>query len=161
MIEEFSRKAESRHGKPADTRNIHRIRRLPLSHNELVRFSRWRNPMNHPAVMFRRSAVLAAGNYRDMPDFEDYDLWLRMIRGGAQLGNLEETLVYMRIAGGLYQRRGGLGYVRSNLRFWRTAYAEGLVNLPEFLVMVICHTVVSLLPGFFRRGFYRIWLRET
>jgi glycosyltransferase involved in cell wall biosynthesis len=161
MIEEFAGNPKPGYGKPADTRNARRIRMLPLSHDELVRFSRWRNPMNHPAVMFRRNAALAAGNYRDMPDFEDYDLWLRMIRGGARLGNLEETLVYMRAGGNFYRRRGGFGYTRSNLRFWRRAHAEGLVNLPEFLIMVICHTGVSLLPGFFRRGFYRIWLREA
>jgi hypothetical protein len=117
--------------------------------------------MNHPTVMFRRSAAIMAGNYRDMPGFEDYDLWLRMIQKGARLGNLEETLVYMRIGGGFYRRRGGFGYIRSNLRFWRNAYEEGSVNLPEFLIMVICRTGVSLLPGFFRRGFYRIWLREA
>jgi hypothetical protein len=117
--------------------------------------------MNHPAVMFRKSAVLAAGNYRDMSGFEDYDLWLRMIRQGARLGNLGETLVYMRAGGGLYRRRGGLGYIRANLRFWKTAYLEGFVNLPEFLVMVICRTAVGLLPGFFRSGIYRIWLREA
>jgi hypothetical protein len=29
------------------------------------------------------------------------------------------------------------------------------------LMMVICRTVVSLLPGFFRTGLYRIWLWEV
>lgn len=38
---------------------------------------RWQCPFNHPTVMFRRSVILAAGNYADcMP--EDYDLWMRL-----------------------------------------------------------------------------------
>lgn len=44
---------------------------------------RWRlrfcNAVNHPTVMFRRCAVLAAGNYRDLTPAQDYDLWLRLV----------------------------------------------------------------------------------
>lgn len=40
---------------------------------------RFTNPVSHPTVMMRRSAVLEAGNYRDLPPGnEDYDLWVRM-----------------------------------------------------------------------------------
>ena len=40
---------------------------------------RFTNPVAHPTVMMRRSAVLEAGNYRDLPPGnEDYDLWVRM-----------------------------------------------------------------------------------
>ncbi|MEO0475284.1 MAG: glycosyltransferase [Planctomycetota bacterium] len=40
---------------------------------------RFTNPVSHPSVMLRRSAVLEAGNYRDLPPGnEDYDLWVRM-----------------------------------------------------------------------------------
>jgi glycosyltransferase involved in cell wall biosynthesis len=160
-VEEFIGSVGLPSGKPVEFRGKRRRRRLPLSHEELVRFSRWRNPMNHPAVMFRRSAAFAAGNYRDMPGFEDYDLWLRMIHSGAKLGNLEEALVYMRIGAGLYRRRGGFEYIRLNFQFWKRAYLEGFVNMPGFLAMVICRTAVSLLPDFFRAGLYRVWLREA
>ncbi|MGB0767405.1 MAG: glycosyltransferase [Phycisphaeraceae bacterium] len=37
------------------------------------------NPVSHPTVMLRRSAVLEAGNYRELAGGpEDYDLWVRM-----------------------------------------------------------------------------------
>ena len=32
-------------------------RRVPETHEALLRFSRYRNPMNHPTVMFRKAAV--------------------------------------------------------------------------------------------------------
>ncbi len=40
--------------------------------------TRWQAQFCHPAVMLRRSAVLAAGNYRDRQPYEDFDLWVRM-----------------------------------------------------------------------------------
>jgi len=39
---------------------------------------RWLNPICHPTVMFRRSVILNAGNYRDLKPFEDHDLWFRV-----------------------------------------------------------------------------------
>jgi glycosyltransferase involved in cell wall biosynthesis len=55
---------------------------------------RWANPFNQPAVMFRRSAVLAAGNYSACL-VEDYDLWYRM---GliTETANLPDVLVKYR-----------------------------------------------------------------
>lgn len=50
----------------------------------------------HPTVMFRRSAILEVGNYRDVHGAEDYDLWLR-VAAKYQLANLDETLVHYRV----------------------------------------------------------------
>ena len=50
----------------------------------------------HPTVMFRRSAILKVGNYRDVHGTEDYDLWLR-VAAQYQLANLDETLVDYRV----------------------------------------------------------------
>lgn len=45
-----------------------------------IRWSlRFANPVNHPSVMLRRSAVLEVGNYRPLEaGREDYDLWARL-----------------------------------------------------------------------------------
>lgn len=60
--------------------------------------SRWQSQFCHPAVMLRRSIVLAAGNYRDCQPFEDFDLWIRMA-AITELQNLaEKVLQYRRSA---------------------------------------------------------------
>jgi hypothetical protein len=56
---------------------------------------RWRNQLAHNAVMFRRSIVLAAGNYRDNQPFEDLDLWQRASYL-TEMCNLPEVLVHYR-----------------------------------------------------------------
>ncbi len=53
--------------------------------------------LNHPSVVFRRDAVLAAGGYRqEMIYAEDLDLWLRLAEVG-ELYNLPEVLVHYRM----------------------------------------------------------------
>ena len=44
-----------------DISNIISVRKLPEWHDEILRFAQKRNPMNHPVVMFKKSAVVAAG----------------------------------------------------------------------------------------------------
>lgn len=50
------------------------------------------SPLPHPTVMLRREAYDRAGGYREGPWPEDYDLWLRMHRAGAQMAKLSEEL---------------------------------------------------------------------
>jgi glycosyltransferase involved in cell wall biosynthesis len=51
------------------------------------------NAMMHPSLMFRREALLAAGNYRtDYPWAEDLELFLRLAERG-RLANLAEPLL--------------------------------------------------------------------
>lgn len=57
---------------------------------------RFSNPVNHPTVMLRRSAVLEVGNYRDLRPGQDYDLWVRMALI-CRFANLPEPQVRYRV----------------------------------------------------------------
>jgi hypothetical protein len=72
----------------------------PTDPEEIRRVIRFRDPFNHPTVVYRRDAVLAAGGYTDMALLEDYLLFTRMVEGGAAPANLAEPLVYYRWGAG-------------------------------------------------------------
>lgn len=57
--------------------------------------TRWHAQLSHSSVLYRRSAVLAAGNYRDVRPDDDLDLWMRLAAVG-EIRNLPETLVLYR-----------------------------------------------------------------
>ena len=131
-------------------------RRLPLTHEDIVAFSRKRNPFNHPAVMFRKTSVLEAGGYnQDYPLFEDYSLWVRMLKGGSFGRNLEETLVYMRVDDKTYLRRGGFGYAKDMLRFHRHLRKEKWTSLKDYMTGALPHALVCILPNALRKGIYK------
>jgi hypothetical protein len=58
---------------------------------------RWQGSVTHSTAMFRRSVVLAAGNYTDTMPYEDHDLWLRMAQI-AEVANLPDVLVQYRLS---------------------------------------------------------------
>lgn len=125
----------------------------------MVLFAKRRNPMNHPTVMFRKSKVLAAGNYADSSGFEDYDLWIRMLMQGCKLANLPEILLLYRANSAMQTRRGGIAYLQSELQFLRKLWNRKFISTPELIRSVLLRTTVRLAPGFLRGFFYRHVLR--
>ena len=51
------------------------------------------NPLVHPSALMRKTAIRAAGGYREVPWAEDHDLWLRLLEAGAVFGKVPETLL--------------------------------------------------------------------
>lgn len=70
----------------------------PVCHDADIRWRlRFCNAISHPTVMFRRSAILAAGNYADIMPIEDFDLWCRVAMR-FEIANLPDQLVRYRVS---------------------------------------------------------------
>ncbi|MCT0215615.1 glycosyltransferase [Synechococcus sp. CS-1330] len=123
-------------------------RRVPLD-GAVARWARWRNPLNHPAVVLRRSAVLAVGGYRHQPGFEDYDLWLRLLRrfGPQALNNLPAVLVAARVGPAHLARRRGWGYARQEAQFLLRSAREGQLGWGQALLLLLLRLPWRLLPA--------------
>ncbi len=64
-------------------------------------------PLVHPASAIRRSALEAAGGWRDGDFPEDYDLWLRLAAAGHRLSNVPAVLLDWRESPGRLTRTDG------------------------------------------------------
>lgn len=127
---------------------------LPAEHDEICRFSRRRCPFNHPAVMFRKSAVELAGSYKQTYICEDYYLWIRMLQSGAEAANLKVPLLYMRTTDGMYCRRGGWQYAKSIVCFRWWMCQCGWSNFLDFCVSALPQAVICVAPNSVRKAFY-------
>lgn len=131
------------------------LRVPPADEAEIARIARWRNPFNHPTVVYRRSAVLSAGGYRELPFMEDYWLFTRMIANGAKVVNLADPLVRYRVDTGAYERKGGMGQLRSELRLQRRLFGEGFTTPAQAVRNVTVRGGYRLVPAPLRRRAYR------
>jgi glycosyltransferase involved in cell wall biosynthesis len=131
-------------------------RRTPLRDpDEIAAYARLHDPFNHPTVVYRRSAVLVAGGYGDVPLMEDYWLFVRMIASGASVTNVPEPLVYYRVGDGAYERRGGLGLLKAELRLQRELFRYGFTTRPQYLRNIGIRGGYRLVPAWLRRPVYR------
>lgn len=127
----------------------------PLDPAEIVRYARFHQPFNHPTVIYRRSAVRAAGGYRDLPLMEDYLLFAKMIQQGATVANVEEPLVFYRVGAGAYARRGGVMLVKSEWHLQRSLRAQGFTSQAQFVRNVVIRGGYRLVPERLRKAAYQ------
>lgn len=140
--------------------NYSKIKYMPEGGKKLQKYAKYRNPLNHMTVMFRRSEVLSAGNYRHFPLLEDYDLWCRMLAKRATFFNLQTVLVRMRTGNEMYERRGGKKYFIQYRNLRKEQRKLGLLCMPEHGIALVFTAVMTLLPTFLRKLVYRKVLRK-
>ncbi len=130
----------------------------PIDPAEIIRYSRFHQPFNHPTIVYRRSAVQAVGGYRSLPLMEDYLLFAKMIQNGARVANIAEPLVLYRVGAGAYARRGGVTLLKSEWALQRRLYALGFTNKAQFVRNVTIRGGYRLVPEGIRKRAYRRWI---
>jgi glycosyltransferase involved in cell wall biosynthesis len=138
-----------------DTDHIVGQRTPPTEPGQIERYARMHDPFNHPTVVYRRRAVLAAGGYGDLPLMEDYALFARMLAGGARAVNVAEPLVFYRVGAQAYKRRGGAALLRSELRLQREFRRRGFTTPAEYVRNVLVRGGYRLIPWWCRRAVYK------
>lgn len=134
---------------------------VPTDHEDIERYLRKRCPFNHVAVMFRKSSVLHAGNYKEWFWNEDYYLWVRMHEASFKFSNIDATLVNVRVGPDMYRRRGGLRYFRSEAALQRYMLRKRLIRFDEYVFNVAVRFVLQVLTPSTLRGFiFRQFARE-
>ena len=129
-----------------DENKIISYRRVPQTHEEIVDFAKKRCPINHPAVMYKKSEVQNANGYKNMMWFEDYYLWVRMILNGAKFYNIQEPLVNMRAGYGQLERRSGFKYAIEEYKFLKKLKEIGFLNGFEFYRNLLVRFIARVLP---------------
>lgn len=140
--------------------NIVSTRKLPEFPFEIFKYGKSRCPINHPAVMFKKEAILFAGGYRHFPLFEDYYLWVRLLLNGAKFYNVQESLLLFRTSKDMYKRRGGFKHAINEIKFQNHIRKIGYINWGQFIFNVSVRFVTRLVPNNIRAKIYKSFLRK-
>lgn len=143
----------------ADKNHIDNVRKLPETHEEIAKFAKMRCPLNHATAIYKKSAIIASGEYHYFPAYEDYHLWIRMINKGYILHNMPEILYLMRAGANLYERRGGVSYCKEMAKFRNWMRKQGTINFVEMILLIISNGAVVLMPNKLRAFVYETFLR--
>lgn len=136
------------------------IKKMPEGATEVRKYGRYRCPVNHMTVMFRKSDVLEAGNYQHFPNLEDYHLWSRMMAKDKKFYNIPQVLVRARTNLSVYSRRGGYEYFKRYMKLRRMQKELGVVHGIEYIGSMIGTAGMTLVPDFLRGFLYRRILRR-
>lgn len=140
--------------------NIGQSRVLPQTHEQIKEFAKKRSPFNHPAVTYRKEAVIDCGMYEDYRYFEDYNLWATMLNKGYKGYNIKEPVLYMRAGADMYKRRGGIKYVSYIFAVKKHLKDMGFITRSQYLKGALAHSIVSIMPNSLRKFVYARFLRK-
>lgn len=141
--------------------NIVAYKDVEQNHEHILKTMKYRNPINHPTVMFRKKDVEEAGNYKDWLLNEDYYLWIRMAQMGFLFRNIKEPLVKMRITNNTYQRRGGWNYFIAQKKLYDYMLKGNFINIGEYFYNNSLRFFIRvLIPNSWRKKLYMKFLRK-
>lgn len=129
----------------------------PLTHQECFKFFRYRDPLAHPAVIFRKSFFDKAKGYRnEYRKNQDTMLWFDGFMNGCIFANLDETVLLFRVTDDFYKnRRNGFKRAKKMLkdRFMinKSLHYDWSAYLFSFLMFIM-----TLTPPFLKKFLYRI-----
>lgn len=138
--------------------NVIAIKTRPENHEEIIKLAHRRSPICHAGTVFRKSALLKAGNYQHCKLYEDYHLVARLIMSGAKFYNMQEVLYYVRTTPEQMNRRSGWDYLKTELSFFKEFRKMGFFTVKDYLINCSIRIMVRLMPNTFRQKVLtKIW----
>lgn len=145
-----------------DENKITSIRKVPSAFPNIKKHSKYRMPVNHPSVIFKKQAVLEVGNYQnDFGLYEDWFLVNRLLAGGYVLQNIPECLLKMRTKGHIERRmkQSKFSY-KTIFKFNYYFYKRGYYSFFDFLFASLLQSFAWSMPTRILKFVYKYFLRK-
>ena len=136
-------------------------RRPPITHEEILTFSRKRNPFNHMTVAFDVNLVNVCGRYPNIFLKEDYALWITMLSKDGRGANINQILVKATTGKEMYKRRGGLKYALAEISLQMHLIKMKTKTPFSACLDGVARGAVFLFPSSARGLIYKYFLRRV
>lgn len=140
--------------------NVISLRNVPTNNEAIRKYQKRRSAFNHMTVMYKKSAVLSAGNYEHLPLMEDDMLWIRMLLINCKAQNIDKYLVYARTGEDMIKRRGGFSYLKKYINARKKIYKTGYISFWDYCLTLAIQSIVALVPSKLRIVIFKKGLRE-
>lgn len=122
-------------------------RKVPVTHEEIRKLLPKLNPLSHPTVMFRTSALKRIGGYDERyKTSQDFHLWYKAIGNGLKLMNIPSVLFQYRMDND-YASRKSFQYRMNEFKIKLDGYK--LIGLPWYKYhYALISLVLAFVPSF-------------
>lgn len=136
------------------------IKKTPVSHEQILKYARRRNPFNRQTIAFKKSTAQRVGGYSDIRLCEDYEFIVRMLQDGAVGRNIPEPLVRYRISDNDFKKRGSWQQTKGFINVRRIIHKSGFSSLTDMVVPCIAQLGMFVLPSGVTKWVYKKILRK-
>lgn len=140
--------------------DVYSKRLVPLNHDDIVNFMKFRSPFSHPTIMFKKQVFEDLQGYNSSIFPEDYEFFVRAYLKGFKLANLSDNLLYFRLGEDRSQslkRRRGFKYAKNEFKLLRHFYNLGFYSKNNFVIACFIRLPIRLLPfSLFKLIYFKI-----
>lgn len=136
------------------------IKAVPLTHEAIYNFGKWRSPMNNMTVVYKKDKVFEVGAYNSFNFGEDYLLFAKMLMNGCKFYNFEECLVNARAGSRMLAKRVGWNKIKQEFLLFYEFRKMGYINNYQFVRNVSLKFLLRVIPNWLRSWIYRRFLRK-
>ena len=144
----------------SDTGEYISTKRTPVSHKEIMKYARRRNPFNNQTLVYKKSLAKKVGGYSNIKRCEDYEFVVKMLAGGARGRNIGRTLVKYRTSSENFERRKNWDNTRSFIQVRWKIYRMGFSHFVDFLIPCTAQLIMFIMPSSFTKKIYKKVLRK-
>lgn len=119
---------------------------VPENNDDILKFSKYRNPFNGPSVFFHRETAIMLGGYPLIASNEDYCFWVKFLKNKLPTYNIQKNLVKMRAGKAIIKRRSSKRYIIGEWQSIRFMYGIGHFSFTFYILQIISRTFIRLFP---------------
>lgn len=143
-----------------DPNVIFSVKRLPQNQDDIIAFSKKRNPICNVTVMYKKSQIEAVGGYNDLVVLEDYTLAIKLIQHGAKVVNLPDVLVKVRANKEQMVRRTNKTLIHNLKQLRKYMLSTKYITKSEYYRYNFQSFIFLITPPFVKKFLYKHLLRE-
>lgn len=140
--------------------DVESIRAVPITHEDIFNFGKWRSPMNNMTVVYKKDKVLEVGAYNTFNFGEDYYLFAKMLMNGCKFYNMKECLVNARAGSRMLSKRTGWDKIRQEFLLFYEFRKMGYINNYQFVRNITLKFLLRVIPNWLRSWIYKRFLRK-
>jgi len=128
------------------------VKEMPVNHEEIKRLMRFRNPINHPTVCFKKKSVEELNGYPEIYP-EDYIPWVNLMLESKRFAKIPIPLVKMRVDNNFLSRRN-LNFFSGEMKIFIYMYKKKFLPLRLFIFNACSRFILRISPNFLKNFFY-------
>jgi glycosyltransferase involved in cell wall biosynthesis len=132
------------------------LKKVPLMHEELVKYSVIKCPFIHPTVMFKSNIFQEGNRYPTNTELtEDLALWFLLLEKGYKFANIDKVLLRYRLVEETLRRRRGFKKAISEVSLRLKFMLKMKLTSTRLIFLVLSRIFFNLLPVVLLKVVYR------
>jgi glycosyltransferase involved in cell wall biosynthesis len=122
------------------------IKKMPYSPEEIYKYGKRRNPMNHSTVMMRKSIVEKYGGYAPLRRSLDLELFTKLLANGCKFKNIDKPLVKFRTGTERVKRKKNWTNFKCDMAVYKKNYKNKYIGIIDYIIVLLRQVVFFIMP---------------